>query len=112
MAVKPTTGDLIGWLNMQAAPDEGRQAVLDEVMDSAIDNIESRVDLPVGTTDSNYPQRIRAAILLEASRLAKRSSSPEGWAGMSDMGVVVRILGNDPDIERLIRRYKKLDGFA
>ncbi len=113
MAVsKPTTDDLIGWLKLQTPPSAEDQAVYDEVMNLAIDDIESRVNLPAGTTDADYPQRLRTAIIMLAARTAKRSTSPEGVAGMSDLGAVVRILGTDPDIERLVGRFLKLDGFA
>lgn len=61
---------------------------------------------------ASYPQRIRQAIILEAARLAKRSTSPEGVVGGGVEGIVIRISGYDPDIERLLRRYLKLGGFA
>lgn len=41
------------------------------------------------------------AIVLGTIRLYKRLGSPEGVAGWSDLGVV-RILGADPDIARLL----------
>lgn len=112
MADKPTVDDLVGWLNLQSAPNDQTMAVYGECFDAALDDIESRINLPAGTTDADYPQRVRAAVLLMASRLAKRSTSPEGVAGMSELGIAIRILSNDPDIERLIRRFLKLDGFA
>lgn len=113
MAVaKPTVSDLIGWLKLNTPPDEDTMAVYGECFDAAIDDIESRINLPTGTTDDDYPQRVRTAVLMMAARLAKRSTSPEGVAGMSDLGVAIRILSNDPDIERLVRRFLKLDGFA
>lgn len=112
MAVtRPTVDDLIGWLKLQTAPSDETLAVYTEAFDGAIDDIESRINLPAGTTDDNYPQRVRTAILMEAARLAKRSTSPEGTAGFGGDGIVVRVLGSDPDIERLIRRYLKLTGF-
>lgn len=113
MAVdKPSVDDLVGWLKLESAPDAPTMAVYAECFDAALDDIESRINLPAGTTDADYPQRVRTAILLMASRLAKRSTSPEGVAGMSELGIAIRILSNDPDIERLIRRFLKLDGFA
>jgi len=47
---------------------------------------------------------VQQAVLLLASRLYKRRSSPEGVAGWEDLGAV-RILGRDPDIERLLEQY-------
>lgn len=111
MAVtRPTVDDLVGWLNLQTDPSDEASAVYIEAMDVALDVIESRVNLPDGTTDDDYPQRLRTAVLLTAARLAKRSTSPEGVAGFGDFGVV-RIMQVDPDVERLISRYLKLDGF-
>jgi hypothetical protein len=43
------------------------------------------------------------AILLLAGRLYKRRQSPEGVSGWGELGVI-RILANDPDIERLLER--------
>jgi hypothetical protein len=111
-AAKPTTEDLVAWLKLQSPPSDEAMAVYEECVTVAVEDIESRINLPDGTTDEDYPPKIRLAIILLASRLAKRSTSPEGVAGMSDLGAVVRILGTDPDIERLIRRHLKLDGFA
>jgi hypothetical protein len=120
MASKPTRDDLVGWLKLQSPPSEETLAVYDECFDAALEDIESRISnvfvLSSGTgdltDDDDYPQKVRTAIIMLSARLAKRSTSPEGVAGMSDIGAVVRILGNDPDIERLIRRFLKLDGFA
>jgi hypothetical protein len=44
------------------------------------------------------------AIRLLAARLYKRRQSPEGVAGWDDLGVV-RIMGRDPDIERLLEQH-------
>ncbi len=120
MAVKPTTDDLIGWLKLQTPPSSDTLAVYDECMAVAFSDIESRLDNAIIkligdgdlTVPTNYPQKARTAVIMDAARLAKRSTSPEGVAGMSDLGAVVRLLGRDPDIERLISRYLKVSGFA
>lgn len=118
MAVsRPTVDDLVGWLKLNSPPDDPTMAVYGECFDAAVDDIESRINLPalvdgVAQSDDNYPQRVRTAVLLMAARLAKRSTSPEGVAGMSDLGIAIRIMSNDPDIERLIARFKRLDGFC
>lgn len=56
--------------------------------------------------DRVYPQMLddddtQYAIIMGTIRLYKRLGSPEGVAGWSDLGVV-RILGQDPDISRLL----------
>lgn len=48
---------------------------------------------------------LQEAILLFASRLYKRRQSPEGVAGFSAEGVVVRVLREDPDIRLLMERH-------
>jgi hypothetical protein len=47
------------------------------------------------------------AIILSTIRLYKRLGSPEGVAGWSDLGVV-RILGSDPDIARLLEQKRDM----
>jgi hypothetical protein len=47
------------------------------------------------------------AILMGTIRLYKRLGSPEGVAGWSDLGVV-RILGSDPDIARLLEQKRDM----
>jgi hypothetical protein len=117
MAGRPTTQTFISLLKLQSRPDDDTMAVYDEIMQTALDNIESRLNpvliaaggYSLADADDNYPQRVRFAVMLEAARLAKRPGSPEGVAGMTDIGAVVRIMGYDPDIERLIRRYRKIE---
>ena len=48
------------------------------------------------------------AVLLVASRLYKRRQSPEGAAGFSGEGFVVRILSTDPDVRALMERLQDL----
>ncbi len=117
MANKPTITDLVGWLKLQSTPNAADLAVYQEALDTSFDDVESRIsnDFVIAdgagdlTDPSHYPQKVRTAVLMNATRLAKRSTSPEGVAGMSELGAVVRILGLDPDIERLIRRYRRLE---
>lgn len=117
---RPTSDDLVGFLKLQTPPSEQAMAGYEEAMTGALDDIESRISaafvaadgFSLDQADNNYPPRVRLAVLMDAARLAKRATSPEGVAGMSELGISVRILSNDPDIERLIRRFLKLDGFS
>lgn len=114
MAVRPTVDDLVAWLRLQSTPSEDALALYGEAFDAAISIIEGRITLPDGALDEDsvtYPQEVRTAVLLQAARLAKRSTSPEGVAGLSDLGVAVRVLPADPDVERLLLRFLKLDGY-
>lgn len=95
-------------------------AVYGESFDAAVDDIESRISsafviadgFSLVESDDNYPPRVRTAVLLMASRLAKRATTPSGVEGLSELGVVVRAMSNDPDVERMIARYKRMDGFS
>lgn len=112
MAVsRPTVDDLLGWIKLQQAPSEEALAVYTESMDVALDLIESRIDLPEGTSDTDYPQRVRSAVILTAARHAKRAQTPEGVMGTGPDLAVVRVGSFDPDVERLIARYRKVNGF-
>lgn len=57
----------------------------------------------VTATGFDSPE-VQEAIILLASRLYKRRQSPEGVAGWGDLGVV-RIMGSDPDINRLLEHH-------
>jgi hypothetical protein len=48
---------------------------------------------------------LQEAILLLASRLYKRRQSPEGVAGFTAEGIVVRVLAQDPDVRFLMERH-------
>lgn len=117
---RPTTDDLIGWLKLQTAPSPEALVVYDECMDAALDDLESRLSqtFVVGDgfsllqADANYPPRVHAAVLIAAARLAKRSTTPGGVEGIDQFGIALRILGTDVDVEALIRRYKRMDGFS
>ena len=50
-----------------------------------------------------HPEVVEAILLL-ASRYYSRRNSPEGVAGWGDLGVI-RVLSQDPDIERLLERH-------
>lgn len=49
------------------------------------------------------PEVVQAVLML-ASRLYKRRSSPEGVAGWDDVGAV-RVVARDPDVERLLEQH-------
>jgi len=50
-----------------------------------------------------HPEVVEAILLL-ASRYYSRRNSPEGVAGWGELGVI-RVLSQDPDIERLLERH-------
>lgn len=116
MAQRPTVADLISWMDISSDAVEGDGSPIDEVLGATREYVESRVvnrlpDDYLADDFTDYPRRVRLAILIGASKLFKRKTSPEGVAGFGDLGVV-RILGRDADVEELIGSYLNLDGFA
>lgn len=116
---RPVVNDLVAWLNLNA-PTPSECVQLSQSLAAAVKVIESRVsnafiiaqgdgDLTSGTT---YPQQEFTAILILASRYNKRPGAPQGTAGFGVDGAVMRLLSNDPDVEVLIGRHLKLDGFS
>jgi hypothetical protein len=120
MAVtRPVVDDLVGWRNLASIPTPETSDQLSEAFDGAIADVESRIDNTIvvakgyslAAADNNYPEVVRLAVLMEANRYAKRAATPTGVEGFGGQGLVVRTGIRDPDVERLIRRYIKLDGF-
>jgi hypothetical protein len=61
---------------------------------------------------SSVPYEIQMACKLQASRLFIRKQSPFGVAGSVDTGTVRLSSRLDPDVEALVRPFKKMDGVA
>ena len=79
-------------------------AFLAHCLDAATAWVTDRVyPTPDGTPATRHPD-VTEAILLLASRLYSRRNSPEGVSGWGEMGVV-RVVGVDPDVERLIAHH-------
>lgn len=96
MALKADVDQLRAMLAMVSTKDDGHLALCLEAAGAWIyDRVEARyVSKP----------EVQEAVLLLAARLYKRRQSPEGVAGWEDMGAV-RIIGRDPDVDRLIEQY-------
>lgn len=102
---RPTSADLVVWIGDEGTPDTDEQAILDESIGAALADVEARINLP----DGDYPAQVRTAVLMAAARIYKRRSSPEGTETM--FGIPVNVTRSDPDVEALIVRFLKLDGF-
>ena len=61
---------------------------------------------------SSIPAEINLATRLQASRLFIRKQSPFGVAGSSDLGTVRLSSRLDPDVEALVRPFRKMNGMA
>jgi hypothetical protein len=60
----------------------------------------------------SVPAEISMAAKLQASRLFIRRQSPFGIAGTPDLGTVRLSSRLDPDVEALIRPFRKMDGLV
>lgn len=58
------------------------------------------------------PETIAEASRILATRIVKRKDAPEGVAGFSETGSVVRFTGEDRDVAMLVKDYAKVSGFA
>lgn len=112
MAVIPDGADLAAWIGVDPVP-AATSARFDECIAAAVEDILDRclADTVDDSSPGGIPQVVRTAMLIYGSRLAKRPTSPEGVAGFNDLGAI-RLLPLDVDVESLITRYLKLDGFA
>lgn len=102
--IAPVASDFVAWLKLQSTPSSQSLDHYTEAFNCAIEAVLVRIDLPAG----DFPARVREAIFLVASRLAKRVESPEGTAGFN--GFVQQIV-RDPDVDLLLGRLLKVTGF-
>lgn len=105
MAVAPTVTELANWMQIPTTPalSAEKEAALQLVIDSAVDDLDERCWLP-----SPWNNKVKLACLMHAARLYKRSASPEGVAGFGEAGPVY-VRPFDSDVERLIGRYLKVE---
>lgn len=59
---------------------------------------------------SSVPTAIKAATIIQASRIFKRNDSPLGVAGFGDMGVMRVSSQLDPDVRQLVESYRRTGG--
>lgn len=103
MAVTPDA--LAAWLEIPTTLTPEKEALLQRCIDAAADLISGRCVLPNAWTND-----IELAMLMQAGRLYRRRSSPEGVAGFGEFGAV-RVSRIDADIEALLAPYLRV-GFA
>lgn len=67
-----------------------------------------RVTAKFGWPGGTAPAAVENAALIQASRLFKRKDSPFGVAGSVEFGSEIRLLAKlDPDVESLLRQYRR-----
>lgn len=116
MALRPTVADLAAFAGI-ALPAEvgGAPTPLEEMFNAALALVERRVSTRLTgwlATGNPYPEEVRAAVLLQGSRLNKRRLTPEGvTANLGGLGQV-RVTALDPDVEALLTYWLNMEGFA
>lgn len=58
------------------------------------------------------PVAVKAATVIQASRIFKRNDSPLGVAGFGDMGVMRVSSQLDPDVRQLVESYRRISGMV
>lgn len=110
MATRPTVTDLVSWVGLRANPTGDTLTALTESLASALDTIEARLRQDVLPDDvTQYPQRVRTAVLIQANRYFKRRSTPQGGMAFGDVSPRGDV---DGDVELLLLGLDRLDGFA
>lgn len=114
----PTVDDLRDWVGgtPPAQSTDSYTARLSASLDAAVEQVEGRclaryVD-PADDDFTTYPASVRTAILMLGARLVARADAPSGVAGFDATGDRFLFPKLDADVESLISRYRKLDGFA
>lgn len=111
MAVKPTVDDFVAFLRLQTTPDDATLAELDEALQSSIEDIFDRIDVPADVTDETWPSRLRYAVLLNAAHLSKSAQAPSGAESFGAFQTLTTE-GLTPDVNRLLGSWMKVPGVA
>ena len=101
--------------SLASAPVEAVQLSLD----TSIETASARCHLQVRPVDTAgvvdpdgapvaIPANVKTWVIMETVRLARRRYTPDGMAGSSELGTLMRVSGYDAHAERLIERWLHL----
>jgi hypothetical protein len=88
-------------------------------LDAAVTHHANRCGLLVRPVDADgaidptgaavpIPSDVKLATIMRACRWARRSKTPDGLAGSSEIGALIRTSSSDPDIEAMLAPHLKL----
>lgn len=97
-----TADEVRAWSSITAT-DPNTNAAVDEAV-AAANALVGRRCVPL---IEPWPPEVHTAALIQAARIVKRRGSPEGVAGLGDLGAV-RISSWDADIEANLSPYLKV----
>lgn len=131
-ASRPTVQALANYLgvNVPEADSSGEPSQIEDAYETALSEVEAQVnwqkvadtgegsdadEVTDGATADEaalYPWGVRRAVLSYGAQLFKRRLAPEGVAQFDGLGPIATPSGLPGDVEQLLGRYLKIDGFA
>ena len=63
-------------------------------------------------TSADAPMDVREACLIQSVRIYHRKDNPYGVAGSMEMGQLIQIAKLDPDVELMLKPYRRMSGDA
>jgi len=101
--------DVFDWGDIPSITSQDRRwDLMAMVLAAVVEHVDTRFgpwELDEESDEPIRPKAVELAIVMQAFRLWKRRSTPEGVAGFGDMGVV-RVSRLDPDVEELLAPYR------
>ncbi len=88
-------------------------------LDAAIEKISKRTNIQVHPVDSagavdplgapvEIPAGVKTATIMQANKWYRRFMTPDGVAGASEIGGIIRTIALDPDIEEMLKDWLEL----
>lgn len=98
-------------LPINAAADSEPWTVLERIRTGSyvFPSHEYRVSVTAKFGWATTPTIVKQACLIQAGRLYKRKDSPFGVAGSSEFGAVRLLAKLDPDVEQLLKPYRRIE---
>jgi hypothetical protein len=111
MTARPTVSDLTAWLGFTPQPGSQDDTAMQICYRTALEAVESRLRADaIPDAADEYPDLVFTAVVMQGAALWKRRNTPEGISFFE--GGAIRLQNLDPNIEAMLQRFVRLDGFA
>lgn len=118
----PSIDEATRWASVNGYPGAGAATNVENLqlcLDAAIERMSKRTNIQVRPVDSagavdplgdpiEIPAGVKLATIMLAVRVADRARTPNGIAGASEIGGLIRTTSFDPDIEALLTDWQEL----
>lgn len=118
----PSIDEAARWATVNGYPGAGAATNVENLqlcLDAAIERHSKRTNIQVRPVDVNgdvdplgtpvaIPAGVKLATIMLAVRVADRARTPNGIAGASEIGGLIRTTSYDPDIEALLTDWQEL----